>query len=63
VPFLDGLSQLLVAHACNPTYSGGRDQEVGGSMTTQANTSQRPYFKITNTKKSRQSELSGRTPA
>jgi hypothetical protein len=23
-------SQALVAHACNPSYSGGRDQEVRG---------------------------------
>jgi hypothetical protein len=24
-------SQVLVAHACNPSYSGGRDQEDCGS--------------------------------
>jgi hypothetical protein len=26
-----GFSQALVAHACNPSYSGGRDQEDHGS--------------------------------
>jgi hypothetical protein len=26
-----------VAHACNPSYSGGRDQEDGGSKPGQAN--------------------------
>jgi hypothetical protein len=31
-------SQVLVAHACN-SYSGGRDQEDGGSKPTQANSS------------------------
>jgi hypothetical protein len=31
-------NQALVAHPCNPSYSGGRDQEDHGSKTTQANT-------------------------
>jgi hypothetical protein len=34
--------QLLVAHACNPTYSGGRD---GGSKPVLANSSQAPISK------------------
>jgi hypothetical protein len=34
------LGQALLAHACNPSYSGGRDQEA-----TQANSSPRPYLK------------------
>jgi hypothetical protein len=29
----------LVAHACNPSYSGGRDQEDLGSKPAQANSS------------------------
>jgi hypothetical protein len=36
--------QLLVAHACNPTYSGGRD---GGSKPVLANSSQDPISKKT----------------
>jgi hypothetical protein len=28
---------VLVAHACNPSYSGGRDQEGHGSKPAQAN--------------------------
>jgi hypothetical protein len=30
-------SRALVAHACNPSYSGGRDQEDCGSKAAQAN--------------------------
>jgi hypothetical protein len=33
-----------VAHACNPTYSGGRDQEDLGLKPAQANSSSRPYL-------------------
>jgi hypothetical protein len=33
-------SQVPVAHACNPGYSGGRDQEDRGSKPAQANSSQ-----------------------
>jgi hypothetical protein len=29
------MSQVLVAHTCNPSYSGGRDQEDQGSKSTQ----------------------------
>jgi hypothetical protein len=31
-----------VAHTCNPSYSGGRDQEDWGSRPTQANSSLDP---------------------
>jgi hypothetical protein len=34
-----------VAHACNPSYSGGRGQEDRSSKTAQANSSMRPYLK------------------
>jgi hypothetical protein len=37
-------SQVLVTHACNPSYSGDRDQEDHGSKQTQANSSLRPYL-------------------
>jgi hypothetical protein len=32
---LNILSQALVAHACNPSYTGGRDQEDRGSKPAQ----------------------------
>jgi hypothetical protein len=39
-----------VAHTCNPSYSGGRDQEDHGSKPAQANSSARPYLKKSFTK-------------
>jgi hypothetical protein len=33
-----------VAHACNPSYSGGRDQEDLSSKSAQAKSSARPYL-------------------
>jgi hypothetical protein len=33
-----------VAHTCNPSYSGGRDQEDHGSKSARANSSTRPYL-------------------
>jgi hypothetical protein len=36
---LKRLSWMLVAHACNPNYSGGRDQEDHGSKPAQADSS------------------------
>jgi hypothetical protein len=36
-------SWVLVAHTCNPSYSGGREQEDQGSKPAQANSSVRPY--------------------
>jgi hypothetical protein len=41
----------LVAHACNPSYSGGRDQEDHGMKSDGANSLGDPILKITNTKK------------
>jgi hypothetical protein len=40
-----------VAHAYNPSYSRGRDQEDRGSKPAWANSSRDPISKITNTKK------------
>jgi hypothetical protein len=40
-----------VAHACNPSYSGGRDQETHSSRQTLANSSPDPISKIPKTKK------------
>jgi hypothetical protein len=37
--------QVLVAHACNPSYSGGRDQEDHSSKTAWANSEQDPISK------------------
>jgi hypothetical protein len=34
-----------VAHACNPSYSGGRDQEDHGLKPAQANSSRDPMLK------------------
>jgi hypothetical protein len=36
------LSQAQVAHTCNPSYSGGRDQEDHSSKPVQANSLQNP---------------------
>jgi hypothetical protein len=41
----------VVAHACNPSYLGGRDQEDCGLKPAQANISMRPYLKKTHHKK------------
>jgi hypothetical protein len=40
-----------MAHACNPSYSGGRDQEDQGSKQAQANSSQDTILKKTIIKK------------
>jgi hypothetical protein len=41
------LSWALVAHVCNPCYSGGRDQEDSGSKPAQANSYlKNPFTKI-----------------
>jgi hypothetical protein len=34
-----------MAHACNPSFSGGRDQEDHSLKPTWANSSTRPYLK------------------
>jgi hypothetical protein len=44
-------SRELVAHTCNPTYSGGRNQEDCGLKPAQANSSQDPILKKPFTKK------------
>jgi hypothetical protein len=40
-----------VAHTCNPSYSGGRDQEDHSSKPAWKNTSQDPILKIPITKR------------
>jgi hypothetical protein len=40
-----------VAHTCNPSNSGGRDQEDHGSEPVVANSSVRPYLEKTLHKK------------
>jgi hypothetical protein len=37
---------MLVVHACNPIYSGGRDLEVCGLKLAQGNNMQDPISKI-----------------
>jgi hypothetical protein len=55
-------SQVLVARACYPRYSGGRDQEDCDSKTARANGSQDPISKKINIKQDWQSGSSGRAP-
>jgi hypothetical protein len=49
--------QAPVAHTCNPSYSGGRDQEDQSSKPTQANSLQDPILKKTHHKKKRASGM------
>jgi hypothetical protein len=42
---------VSVAHACNPSYSGGRDQEDHSSKPAQANSLQDPISKLPITKR------------
>jgi hypothetical protein len=42
---------MLVPHACNPSYSGGRDLDDYGSKSIWANSSQDPTLKILNEKR------------
>jgi hypothetical protein len=44
-------SQMPVAHACNPSYSGGRDLEDRGSRPAWANSLGDPISKVPITKK------------
>jgi hypothetical protein len=44
-------SQVSVAHACNPSYSGGSNQEDWGSKPAQANSLRNPNVKIPDTKR------------
>jgi hypothetical protein len=52
-------SHVLVAHAYNPGYSGGRDQENGGSKPAQANSSPEPISKKTKTKNKKITKKAG----
>jgi hypothetical protein len=42
---------VLVAHTCNPSYSGSRNQEDHHAKPAQANSSAKPYLKKTLHKK------------
>jgi hypothetical protein len=44
-------NHVLVAYTCNPSYSGGRDQEDHSSKPAWTNSSQDPILKIFDTKK------------
>jgi hypothetical protein len=44
------LSWMLIAHAYNPSYSGGRDQKDRGSNPAQANSSRDPISEKNTTK-------------
>jgi hypothetical protein len=46
-----GKSQVLEAHTCNPSYSGGRNQENPSSKPAPANSSRDPVLKKAFTKK------------
>jgi hypothetical protein len=56
------MSQALVAHPCNPSYTRDRDQEGGGLKPAGANSSWYPT-ENTQHKKGRWSDSSGRVPA
>jgi hypothetical protein len=45
------LGWVPVAHICNPSYSGGRDQEDGGLKPALANSSQDPVSKYLSQKR------------
>jgi hypothetical protein len=45
------ISQAPAAHACNPSYSGGRDQEDCSWKPAQENSSQDVILKIPNRKR------------
>jgi hypothetical protein len=45
------IKRVPVANACNPSYSGGRDQEGHGSKPAWANSSQDPILEKTFHKK------------
>jgi hypothetical protein len=52
-----------VVHACNPSYSGGRDQENHGSKPAQANSFARPYLEKSSTKVGQVEWLKVKTPS
>jgi hypothetical protein len=45
------MSQVPVAHTCNPSYSGGRDQEYQGLRPARATSSQEPISERNHYKK------------
>jgi hypothetical protein len=51
-----------VAHTCNPSYSGGSDQEVHVLKPAQANSSTRPYLEKPFTKKRTGGMAQGESP-
>jgi hypothetical protein len=53
----------VVVHPCNPSYSGGRDQEDPGSKPALGKEFVRPYLENTQHKKGLVEYLSGRVPA
>jgi hypothetical protein len=55
-------SQAPVAHACNPSYSGGRDQEDHCSKPAQANSLRAPISKKPITKKRAGTEFKSQYP-
>jgi hypothetical protein len=55
--------RVPVVHACNPSYSGGREQKDHSSRTVQTNSSGDPILKIPNTKKDWWSGSSSMEPA
>jgi hypothetical protein len=55
--------QAPVAHPCNPSYSGGRDQEDRCSKPDQANSLQDSILKVPKTEKGWWSGSKGRAPA
>jgi hypothetical protein len=56
-------SQVAVAHACNPTYLRGRDQEDHSLNPARENSLRDPVLKKHITKKGQWSDSSGRTLA
>jgi hypothetical protein len=56
-------SRALVAHACNPSYSRGRDQEDHGLKLARENSSSNPILKIHNAKMGWRCGSSGTAPA
>jgi hypothetical protein len=54
---------VLIAYGCNPTYSGGRDQEDLGLKPAKADSLRNPILKIPNTKARLAEWLSDRVSA
>jgi hypothetical protein len=54
---------VLVAHACNPSYSGGKDQEDHSLRPAQANCSRDPHLQNKQRKNGLEVLLKRRAPA